>query len=89
MNVLTCVYCGHAYPQGTPPHGAKVLTDHIKVCAKHPMGVVRRALVAFVGHDAGPELDQMEALIRSGALPCPEADKILLLNGIHAIRETA
>lgn len=36
-NVLTCVYCGHQYPEGTPPHGAKVLTDHIKVCEKHPM----------------------------------------------------
>lgn len=37
MNILTCVYCGHEYPEGTPPHGSKVLTDHIKVCDKHPM----------------------------------------------------
>ena len=35
--VLTCVYCGQEYPEGTPPHGSKVLTDHIRVCEKHPM----------------------------------------------------
>lgn len=35
--VLTCVYCGHAYPPGSPEHGAEVLTEHIKVCEKHPM----------------------------------------------------
>lgn len=35
--VLTCVYCGHEYPQDTPAHGDKVLRDHIKVCEKHPM----------------------------------------------------
>lgn len=34
---VTCVYCGQAYPAGTPTHGAAVLTDHIKVCEKHPM----------------------------------------------------
>jgi len=26
-----------AYPEGTPPWGSKVLTDHIKICEKHPM----------------------------------------------------
>lgn len=36
-NILTCVYCGHAYPEGTPPHGSQVLTDHIRVCEKHPL----------------------------------------------------
>lgn len=36
-NRLTCVYCGMEYPEGTPPHGAQILTDHIKVCEKHPM----------------------------------------------------
>lgn len=35
--VLTCVYCGMEYPQDTPAHGAQILTDHIKVCEKHPM----------------------------------------------------
>jgi hypothetical protein len=36
-NVLTCVYCGEAYPPGSPTHGAEVLTAHIRVCAKHPL----------------------------------------------------
>ena len=35
--VLTCVYCGQAYPPGTPDHGAEVLTAHVRVCEKHPM----------------------------------------------------
>lgn len=35
--VLTCVYCGHEYPQDTPASGDQVLTEHIKVCEKHPL----------------------------------------------------
>ena len=35
--VLTCVYCGHEYPQETPAWGNEVLTEHIRVCPKHPM----------------------------------------------------
>lgn len=35
--VLTSVYCGHEYPQDTPTHGNHVLTEHIKVCASHPL----------------------------------------------------
>ena len=35
--VITCVYCGFEYQQGTPTHGASVLTEHIKTCPKHPM----------------------------------------------------
>ena len=38
--VLTCVYCGHAYPQATPAWGDQVLTDHIKECEKHPIRAV-------------------------------------------------
>ena len=34
---ITCVYCGHLYPEQTPTNGADVLTNHIKVCDKHPM----------------------------------------------------
>ena len=25
--ILTCVYCGHEYPQNTPAHGSQVLTE--------------------------------------------------------------
>lgn len=42
--VLTCVYCGHAYPPGSPTHGSDTLTEHIKVCEKHPL---REALDAL------------------------------------------
>ncbi|HKY40742.1 MAG TPA: hypothetical protein VJN18_32630 [Polyangiaceae bacterium] len=38
---LTCVYCGHAYPPGTPDHGADVLKAHVEVCEKHPMAALR------------------------------------------------
>lgn len=38
---LTCVYCGHAYPPGTPAHGSEVLTAHIEVCEKHPARKIR------------------------------------------------
>jgi hypothetical protein len=46
-HVITCVYCGQAYPKYTPADGADVavLTAHIKVCPKHPM----RALEAELG----------------------------------------
>lgn len=42
---VTCVYCGEAYPENTPTHGAgvPVLTEHIKTCPKHPM----QALITF------------------------------------------
>ncbi len=36
-SVVTCVYCGHEYPSGTPTHKASLLTEHIKVCTQHPM----------------------------------------------------
>lgn len=35
--VLTCVYCGHEYPVGTPASGADILTEHIRQCGKHPL----------------------------------------------------
>lgn len=39
LQVVTCIYCGKEYPPGTPTHGDKVsaLTDHIRVCEKHPL----------------------------------------------------
>jgi hypothetical protein len=46
--VLTCVYCGHAYPPGSPEHGAEVLTEHIKVCEKHPMRALEAELALLL-----------------------------------------
>lgn len=92
--VLTCVYCGHEYPQDTPAHGDKVLTDHIAACEKHPMRAVvtqrdmlRRALVGVIGADNTTELRAMEMVIR--AQPAPASDKAVALDAIHALLETA
>ena len=93
MNTLTCVYCGHEYPEGTPPHGAQILTDHIKVCEQHPMrkleldcAKLRKALVGLVGADTKTELEGMEAAIR--VLPVPDEDRMNTINAIHALRDT-
>ena len=91
--VLTCVYCGHEYPQDTPAWGNQVLTDHIKVCEKHPMrqaeqiiAKLRKALVGLVGVDTRPELEGMEVLLRSMSIP--DEDKMNTINAIHALLET-
>ena len=91
--VLTCVYCGHEYPQETPAWGNDVLTEHIRVCPKHPMrkaeadiALLRGALAGLVGASDKAELDQMELAMR--VIPAPEADKIASLNAIHALLAT-
>lgn len=35
--VLTCAFCGVAYPPGTSNSNSDALTDHIRTCPKHPM----------------------------------------------------
>ena len=35
--VLTCVYCGHEYPPGTPASNSEALDAHIRECPKHPL----------------------------------------------------
>lgn len=92
--VLTCVYCGHEYPQDTPAAGDKVLTDHIKICEKHPLRKaeadilkLRNALKGLIGAESKEELDAIEATIR--LLPAPESDKIASINAIAALRETS
>lgn len=90
---LTCVYCGLAYPPGTPSHGVQVLTDHIKVCEKHPLHKaeatikkLRAALVGLVGSDGEVDLNAMELTIRS--IPMPEDDRLVTINAIDALRST-
>jgi hypothetical protein len=84
---LTCVYCGDAYPEGTPPSGSSVLTDHIKRCEKHPMKKLKDALVGLVGAEKKSELEAMEFVIR--AAPIPDLDKVATINAIHALIEVA
>lgn len=92
-NVLTCVYCGMQYPEGTPPSKDKLLTDHIEVCEKHPLKLekdkvvkLRKALCDLIGSSDEDELKQMELALRS--IPGVESDKISAINAIHAILET-
>ncbi len=93
QTVVTCVYCGHEYPNGTPTAKAKELTEHIKVCESHPMREAERridiltgALSGLIGAESEDELKAMEATIRT--TPAPAADKAAMLNAIHALLET-
>jgi hypothetical protein len=47
-SVLTCVYCGHEYPAGTPASGSEVqvLTEHIRICPRHPLRALEKRLHA-------------------------------------------
>lgn len=88
--VLTCVYCGHRYPQDTPAWGDKVLTDHIAQCERHPMRAViedrdrlRSALIGMVGENDPAALRQIELFAR--AQPAPQEEKVIVLNAIHAL----
>jgi hypothetical protein len=91
--ILTCVYCGHEYPQDTPASGSEVLTEHIKICERHPMRkaesditLLRAALVGLIGAEGEDELKQIEVAMR--LLPAPEADKAVSINAIHALLAT-
>lgn len=64
--VVTCVYCGHEYPDGTPAAKSELLTAHIKTCPKHPMRQAEAdvktlwgALAGVVGSTDQKELQQM------------------------------
>ena len=93
-NVLTCVYCGTAYPEGTPPSGAQVLTDHIKICEKHPLREaeekikkLRSALVGLIGVSTKEDLLQMELFFRTAVVPA--ADKAAAIDAIYALLDDA
>jgi hypothetical protein len=91
--VLTCVYCGHEYPQETPSWGNEVLTEHIRVCPKHPMrkaeadvAILRGALEGLVGASEKSELEKMEMALR--LIPIPDFDKAASITAIHALLAT-
>ena len=90
-NIVTCVYCGHQYPNGTPAAKHQLLTDHIKICEKHPLRdaeikirKLKAALVGLIGAETREELDAMEVIIRS--TPAPDSDKAVAINAIDALR---
>ena len=88
--VVTCVYCGYEYPDGTPTSQNELLTAHIKVCEKHPMReaekkieLLRNALVGLIGVSETVELQAMEIAIRS--LCAPAKDTKAMIDAIHAL----
>lgn len=44
--VLTCAFCGQAYPEGTPTHKHEALAAHVRECPEHPVGIENRKLTA-------------------------------------------
>ena len=91
--VLTCVYCGMEYPQGSPTWGNEILTNHIRICEKHPMrklevdkALLRKALIGLVGVETIPELKAMEAQLR--LLPIPDVDRMNTINAVTALINT-
>lgn len=51
QRLLTCAFCGEAYPPGTPESNHEALTAHVRVCAKHPMREVEREQGAVVARE--------------------------------------
>ena len=91
-NVITCVYCGMQYPSGTPSYGesCNVLTDHIKICEKHPMRKaeekvekLKKALGNLIGFHTIGELSEMESLLIQ--ISDPEAQESLA--AVRALKE--
>ena len=71
--VLTCIYCSHQYPPGTPSSNHQLLTEHIKVCDKHPMKKLNDQNVLL--RDRNGSLLKALGEIRR-ALPCALIDLI-------------
>ena len=70
-----------------------MLTEHIKVCPKHPMrkaeadvALLRKALSGLIGVETKSDLEQMEAAMRF--VPAPDADKAVSINAIRALLAT-
>ena len=95
--ILTCVYCGMEYPQDTPPFDDKILTDHIRICPKHPLRSaeenikkLRIALIDLVGSDNKEELQKIKTTTKTfmSMGNVPQKDGMTMINAINAILET-
>lgn len=89
-NVLTCVYCGHEYPPGTPAANDDALTAHIAVCEKHPMllervrrGRTEAALCRFKNGECWCDDDWQET--ESHQNRCTEARTALAGSGVDVL----
>lgn len=89
---VTCVYCGHSYPDQTPTHGSEILTDHIRVCPKHPLRkaeaditLLRSALITLVGDSDPRVLNLMKAACEPVVSSQPNAKSaIIAINALLA-----
>ena len=91
--VVTCVYCGHAYESGSPTWGATQLTEHIRVCDKHPMRKLeadnrrlRTALEALCGVSTREEIEATLEGMRQ--LAVPEVELVGPRNALQALLDT-
>lgn len=91
--VLTCVYCGHEYPQDTPAAGDQVLTDHIRICPQHPLRKaeaairsLRSALEGVVGVREPGDLSALAAELLTLAAPAEE--KAVMLEAVRVLLAT-
>lgn len=89
--VITCAYCGYQYTNETPAAKHQLLTDHIKICEKHPLRAaelkiekLKTALICLIGVETKEELDAMEIIIHS--TPGPESDKVAAINAIDTLK---
>lgn len=72
--VLTCVFCGQQYPDGTTSHGAQALVDHINQCEKHPLRAANLEI-----ENLRRQLN-IERLLRRPWLPIDQAPKSAILS---------
>ena len=77
QRILRCAFCDAEYPPGTPATQHEALTEHVKVCEKHPLRAQRDELLTALRRIAlEPLTDDPEA----GARTCLyEATRIALI----------
>jgi hypothetical protein len=88
---VTCVYCGHQYPGGTPESRHAILTEHICQCPKHPMRKLGMALCGLLEVPFPPStqhLDGLTLLVTSQKAPSASSasDIRAVLVAIDALR---
>lgn len=73
--VLTCAFCGLAYPEGTPSHKHEALAAHIRQCSDHPIGKENRELLAALKQQADrcERAERERELWRAECLASPAA----------------
>lgn len=66
--IVTCIYCGQEYPDGTPTSQDQRLTQHIKVCEKHPLRNAERRNQNLSQALVEAKLDRDKAVLEAKAI---------------------